>query len=403
MIYYIFYMKYTRKLNVKPKRVLVLLDQQSNSGTFTYGVIPGIAEYIRQKSGMELAICVLHNKKLPLSPSSFGAAGIIFRVRSISLSDCICNQTTLPVVGLFCGPRNRNIPHVDIDNKGTCELAANYFLERGYLHFGYVPSGKVPEDVREKSFRNTLAKAGRHLHILKKGLRLKTLPWQTVSANAIAWLKSLPNPAAILAANDENAHVIVNACFEAGLSVPEDIAVLGIHDNPIFCRATRVELSSIPYPNFDAGYKAAEMLDEMIRGKTPEVPHLLLPPKGVISRNSTAAFGVKDSLVSQAVQHIQHFPLKNLTPEEIARDLGVSRNTLDQHFRTVLKRSVYGEITRVRIEKAKKHLCENRLSIPEIADLCGFSTRDYFSSFFHRHVSTWPGEFRRLHISNFSF
>lgn len=59
------------------------------------------------------------------------------------------------------------------------------------------------------------------------------------------WLKSLPRPLAVVALSDHYALHVTDACHGAGLGVPEDVAVLGVDDDPHVCRLTNPVLSSI--------------------------------------------------------------------------------------------------------------------------------------------------------------
>ncbi len=92
---------------------------------------------------------------------------------------------------------------------------------------------------------------------------------------------------AIASFNDYLSFGALKAIYEKGLEVPKDMAVIG-YDDVEFCSLSVVPLSSIRIPQYDLGYKAAEVLTKNIHGstRTTEVKEVLLDPK-LIVRSST--------------------------------------------------------------------------------------------------------------------
>ena len=73
---------------------------------------------------------------------------------------------------------------------------------------------------------------------------------------------------AMFVANDLMAVGVMDAIWERGLRVPEDIAIVGYDDIPI-AAATRPALTTIRLPNYDMGYTACNLLIDKIEGKPP--------------------------------------------------------------------------------------------------------------------------------------
>ncbi|MGE9293374.1 MAG: helix-turn-helix transcriptional regulator, partial [Puniceicoccales bacterium] len=51
-------------------------------------------------------------------------------------------------------------------------------------------------------------------------------------------------------------------------------------------------------------------------------------------------------------------------------------------------------LTRVRLERAKSLLTHSRLTLKEVASLCGFRDEYYFSNVFRKHIGQPPGNYR---------
>jgi LacI family transcriptional regulator len=83
----------------------------------------------------------------------------------------------------------------------------------------------------------------------------------------IEWLNSLPQPIAILACDDEQAHLVLDVALTLGLRVPEDAAVMGIDNDEVFCCVSNPPLSSVDVNAVAVGYKAAEVLAKRMKGR----------------------------------------------------------------------------------------------------------------------------------------
>jgi DNA-binding LacI/PurR family transcriptional regulator len=97
-----------------------------------------------------------------------------------------------------------------------------------------------------------------------------------------------PRPTAIIAADDIVAATVMKTVHQTGLAVPQDIAVVGIDDQP-FCSYLNPALTTVRLPVAEAGKRAVEMLLDQIAGKRIEKEHLELPCP-LIVRESCGAY-----------------------------------------------------------------------------------------------------------------
>ncbi len=201
------------------------------------------------------------------------------------------------------------IPVVDVNHEKVGEEAARYFLSLGYRSFGYFGSQSAAfSRRREQGFRQTLSAQGFTL----SSCHARFLPrtpitedWSAMEKRAARWLRQLPKPAAVLASNDIPARTLCQICRLSGLRVPDDVAILGVDNDPHECRLTSPPLSSVEIPSHLIGWRAAEMLDGLMRKKVARASSLFLPPAGVVARESTGFRSTLQPDLQNALRHIQ--------------------------------------------------------------------------------------------------
>jgi DNA-binding LacI/PurR family transcriptional regulator len=100
-----------------------------------------------------------------------------------------------------------------------------------------------------------------------------------------------PRPTAIVASDDIVAATAIAMIQQAGLRVPQDIAVIGIDDQH-FCTYLNPTLTTVRLPVLEAGKRAMEMVLDRISGQRTESEHIVLPCS-LIVRESCGAQLVK--------------------------------------------------------------------------------------------------------------
>ena len=207
----------------------------------------------------------------------------------------------------------------------------------------------------------------------------------------VAELQRLPRPSAIFAFNDCVAADIVDACRDAGLAVPEDIAVLGV-GNSLACETSPVPLSTINEGLDEIGYTAASVLDELMNGHETRTRVVQVPPKGIVTRVSTDVVAVTDSRVARALSYIaEHYPDPMLTVGAVADAVGMSRRNLERSFRDETGRTINEHIVNIRMREASRLLKTHpRAKSTEIASLIGITEAGTFFRTFRRYFGMSP-------------
>lgn len=294
-------------------------------------------------------------------------------------------------------------PRVLYNNELIGKLSAGHFIERGFRHIALINGGNYwMEQERIPSFRKTVEDAGAHFYEIEY---YKHLPRRSDHRPLMdhpathKWLSKtllkLPKPVGIAVAADYIALRVMRACDDAALSVPEQVAILGCHNDPFICDFTPVPLSSVDDDMERIGYEGAKLLDQLMDGKPAPTEPILIPPKGIVTRVSTNVLAVEDPNVARAVRFIfEHHQDNLMGVEQVAAATGLSRSALDRAFNKYLGHSPAQQILSVRIEQAKKLLTETNLKAHEVAAQTGFTSIVNFSQAFRRATGSRPSHFR---------
>jgi YesN/AraC family two-component response regulator len=99
-------------------------------------------------------------------------------------------------------------------------------------------------------------------------------------------------------------------------------------------------------------------------------------------------------LVKRAIAYIQQHHMRDLSRQEIAEAIGVSKNYITQIFHQELGISLWDYLTRYRIKRAKELLRGTDESIATIAEQVGFDDASYFGRVFRKQAGCSPQAYR---------
>lgn len=386
------------------RQVLLLL------GYYNVSLHGGIIRYAKE-AGWALDDSYQRSGMTPVWWSGDGILSLITSPKDVRAWENF--PAKLPMVDLSKGWIADSMPEEDrvsgqkrhrvyYDNAKIGEAAADHFLQRGFRHIAYLNVGNYwHETERIPVIRERVQAAGAAFHEIDFYHHfLRNAPNALQNRRrAQEWLteiiRHLPKPLGIVLSSDDWANCVLQACEAADVAVPEEVGVLGCDNDPTVCHCTPVPLSSIDV-NWDAiGYDAAALLDRLMNGEKIPMSPVLIRPKGVVTRMSTNILAVSDPRIAKALSYIWDHYAHPIGAEEVAREAGLNRRTLERGFRKHLNRSVWHEITRVRVEKAKSMLWDTTAKAHEIAEKCGFSGIVAFSKVFLRLTGMRPSEYRK--------
>ena len=302
----------------------------------------------------------------------------------------------IPVVYCDANPSisRRPIANVRHDSSETAAIAANELFSLGLNHFAFV-GNIIPREWSDRR-REVLAKA-----VADTGGTFDAFePGGPDSVSAFfasirPWLRALPKPCGILAANDISGDLVLQACKMERLSVPDQIAVVGVDNDELVCMHTTPTLSSVRADFEFSGYLAAKLLDDIASGRASVPCEVRFSATEVVRRNSTRKFARRDDAVRHALELIRARACEGLTSAEVCKEIGGSRRQAEARFRALTDCSIGEEIVAVRIEHAKSLLLNRSIQIETIFSRCGYSDASSLRRAFKKATGLSPREWRR--------
>jgi LacI family transcriptional regulator len=120
---------------------------------------------------------------------------------------------------------------------------------------------------REAGYCAQVRAAGFEPHVYPLPVKRRDRLWERELPGLVEWLGKLPKPIGLMACNDDRGRQVLEACREAKVHVPEQIAVVGVDNDELLCELADPPLSSVALNAEAGGYRVAELLDRMMRGR----------------------------------------------------------------------------------------------------------------------------------------
>lgn len=194
----------------------------------------------------------------------------------------------IPVVMVNRSVHGAPVDTVRLDNDAAGRIVAKHLLQLGHRNLAFVGglAETSTDSLRLEGFRAALADADVDLpdkHVVHGA-------FTEASGYTLAQqLLGLPHPpTALFCADDLIALGAMNAILDAGLRIPEDVAVVGVDDVPA-ASLRQVGLSTIRQPAGDMGSRAVKLLLERVKGGPDGEPiEIVLRPKLIVRRTCGA-------------------------------------------------------------------------------------------------------------------
>jgi LacI family transcriptional regulator len=324
---------------------------------------------------------------------------ILARINNRQMADAIL-QTKLPAIDLRGALEGLGIPFIGVDNRPVASMGFEHLKNCGLRNFAFcgTPRGDNPnQDLRCDYFVACVEEAGFQCNVFCGTSGAKRKPtWEQQQQEIVAWLKKLPRPVGVMTCHDDRGQQVLDACRRANLAVPDEVAVLGVDNDPSLCNLCTPPLSSIDVNPARIGYEAAALVATMMDGaRPPGKPVLLGPPRGITGRRSTDTLWVEDQDVASVIRYIREHACNGITVRDVLNAAPTTPSALERRVKKVLGRTIKAEISRVRLVRAKLLLAETDMPVAKITTKCGFSEPKYFSEVFRHVFDMKPTEYRQ--------
>ncbi len=383
-----------KKDSNRPKRVAICLEMEwgykrhleTYAGCQSYAnevdwecvITPSVARILKPRSGEAPFDGVLGRATEPLAKTA--------------------RKIGIPLVNVWLNSPVKNLPSVLPDFESSGRMAADHLVGRGFRRFGYL--GYLREkDTRQQinGLKKVLRPKGHRLttyRFSRTGLEGRALGWETFTVGLEKWVDTWKPPIGIFTCNDLYCRYLIEVCRAKGLQVPQEAAIVGTSNEPAICASPYPALTSVDRDCERIGYRAAAMLDGLMKGDEPPKQPAYSPPKGLVPRQSTDSRAADDPIVAKALRFIAENGQDRIQVKNVASAVATTRRTLERKFRDSLGRTIAEEIARLRIERAKRLMVETEDSFKALAVDLGFRNADHFYKVFSRVEGMTPSQYR---------
>lgn len=334
-----------------------------------------------------------------LVPRTWEGDGVLCMLQSpechTPITGFVRGHLHIPTVDLSWNDHSIEVPRVLQDNAAIGRLGAEHLVSRGCRHFGFVLHDRNSfHEERMQGFAEAIAAMGLAVE------RIYVPNDYMTTGNGADWLtRHIPEdvrPFGVMAAADYLTQWVCKACDGAGLSIPDDVALLGVDNCRVICELAPVGISSIDNNAFQHGYEGAKLLDQLMNGLPAPASPILIPPGALHVRASTDILATRHPHVATALKYIEdHYADRHLTPKVVAAEVPMSERRLLDAFQKYVGRSVYQEIVHCRLQHALRLVQSTDQKLWDIAEASGFTSPELMSRLFQRQLGHPPSSYRQ--------
>lgn len=207
------------------------------------------------------------------------------------------------------------------------------------------------------------------------------------------WLRGLPKPCGLLAVNDRTAALVLTAAARYEVTVPDEVAVIGIDDDELLCENMAPPLTSIRADFVGGGRLAGSLLSDLVDGKAQSGASLLYGEQRIVRRLSTRRLNRPAPSIRAVLETIRRRSGDGISAADILPMLGGSQRSAEKRFRAATGKSILEEILDVRFDKLLPLLEQEHLQLGSLATLAGFSSENHlqrqFKARYGMTLSAW--------------
>ena len=289
-----------------------------------------------------------------------------------------------------------NVPYVATDNIKLVRLAYNHLIEQGLQHFAFyglppLPGNRWAQE-REKAFCRMIEDDGLQ-GIVYRGSPTSAGGWGRAQEDMVAWVHSLPKPIGIITVTDARARQLLQACVVGDVPIPEQVAIVGIDNDPMAQLLSRIPLTSVIQGAEEMGRRSAQVLHQMLHGGDHSAVRIVVPPVGLSVQSSSLHQPLKSPHVMRARHYIRQYAHLGIKTEQVVQYVGISRTLLEEHFKRELKKTVHDVLLEHKLGMARSMLEDASIPLADVAVRSGFTSLQYMYAVFRRVYDCTPREF----------
>jgi LacI family transcriptional regulator len=383
------------KFKSEPKRIAVVTELEWPLKRH-YEIVTGIQDYAKEHENWVVEVCRFPEVRME---SGVHFDGIIGRIDPGNLA--AAKQYGIPIVNMMATSLVRDkVPSVIIDIPAAAKLATHHLIKRGMPQLMSIQlRGRNLSQVYGEVAGSIAAEHSIPFRVCNLPARLEDSSdnWRSARDALKEVYEDWSPPVGIVTCTDTSAQIVMTILADMGWHAPYEIAVVSMGNEDI-CTTMEPTLTSVDFGYIRNGYEAARLLAGLMRGEAPPEQPIVIPPKTLVVRHSSDVFSVRDPDVQKALRYMVDHCDQPIGVPEITKATEVERHTLERRFRSELNTSIYNELHRLRIERAKRLLVEDpAFPIKDLYHECGFATMSNFYAAFKKNTGMSPAAYRKKH------
>lgn len=380
------------------KKILLLADYSRESER---RLLKGLVNYANQNGG-----CSFHRmSSFPLETTGHSRQIIdaahklgvdaIFGTWMDPTEEAI-RELGIPVILRTIDKDYPGLPMLSGQYREIGEVAAEFFLKRHYANLAFIGlTDSLWSDQRWDGFNGVCLENGVsafHLTISDPARQRGTIE---------KWLAALPKPVALFACNDAMATMLSEICQFCGITVPDDVALLGADNDTFLCNISYPRLSSINLDFEKQGYQLGETIFRMIDQGRMWPERINIEPSGVEERESTMKHMTSDKYLLAALRYMDEHFTEDINIEDIIKDIPLSRRALEIRFRKELApETISSYLKGLRIRHMCALLQKQEYSVSDAAEASGLTDSSNVCRIFRKFTGMSPLQYR-TRLKNF--
>ena len=329
-------------------------------------------------------------------------AGVIFLCAFETMNLALCQKIThvLPTVQALVPHPDIRADSVSIDNFAAASMAVNHLIGLGYRRIGHITFDLDWPTVtlRQEAYLNAL----RESSLPTSDEWLLRLPSRMYGQDPIyrraslrAYLLNTNRPTAVFTYNDTLGRELVEVTWEVGVSVPDDLAIVGFGDTPH--ALIGVPLTTVSKEFRRQGFLSTERLIARINGIAKGAPRHQDLSTRLIIRESTRGATSSSDRWDRVNRYVQENFAQSLTARQVASVASLESHYFSREFARIFGKTFTEYVRQLRLEAARELLETSDRTIEDIAFECGFrNSNNFYRLFKQTHVVT-PVQYRRQH------
>ena len=258
------------------------------------GLLRGIVRYARVHGPWSFYVTPGDFVQSLPKMQQWGGTGIIARLETPQIAEAVL-KTGLPAIALDLSETQLSsdsplcrFSEIRSDSPGAAQMVAEHLLERHFRHYAFVG---IPDRVwsqrREEGFRRRIEAAGFTVHVYQPPRRKSRRAWDQEQPLLADWLRRIPKPAGLMVCNDDRGREgFRRPAGPPASACPRTSPWWAFDNDELLCEVADPPLSSVALNAERGGYRAAALLDKMMRGRIRRPQRLVVEPLHVVLRRS---------------------------------------------------------------------------------------------------------------------